>query len=272
MDFTSPFTLARFQPSGIDNTEHSTKITYYTPKIGNDENKVQLGVSYIPNLYDYGSNVVKTNQSAGLGVSSPLTGQASFNGLTNSPYQDVVKGAAEYWANYHPVHAAISAQLLDGNSSHAQANGTIVDAFAPAGKVMDFTAWGLGAQIGTDWVGGLTFGGSYVDLGRYNAVHGQNKAQNTWTVGGKYEFDKVGVALNYLGAEGYNNLLAFGGPASTNQSNYVTSFNGFGAGATYTWFPGLTSALDGVAFQQHVTNEADHNDGYVVLVSQKLTF
>ena len=42
-DFVSPFLVARFQPSGIDNTEHSTKITYYTPKVGNESNKLQLG-------------------------------------------------------------------------------------------------------------------------------------------------------------------------------------------------------------------------------------
>ena len=61
MDFVSPFALARFQASGIDNTEHSTKITYYTPKVGNENHKVQLGISYAPQMYDYGSNVVKSN-------------------------------------------------------------------------------------------------------------------------------------------------------------------------------------------------------------------
>ena len=47
MDFVSPFKLARFQASGVDNTEHSTKVTYYTPKVGNEENKLQFGISRI---------------------------------------------------------------------------------------------------------------------------------------------------------------------------------------------------------------------------------
>ena len=108
MDFTSPFSLARIMPSGIDNTEHSTKITYYTPKVGNDMNKVQLGVSYIPNMYDYGQSVVKYNALAPAGT------VASSSSI--SPYQDVVKAAAEYWGNWHPVHAALSAQAIEGQS------------------------------------------------------------------------------------------------------------------------------------------------------------
>jgi len=275
MDFTSPFSLARIMPSGIDNTEHSTKITYYTPKVGNDANKVQLGVSYIPNMYDYGSNVTKFYAAA------PAAGGGA-NGQANSPYQDVVKAAVEYWGNWHPVHAALSAQLIEGQgSTTGLATTTIGGAGAaasatPAGKAMAFGAWGLGGQLGIDQVAGLTLGASYNNLGHYDAVHGQNKNQQVFDVGAKYEFDKIGVAVNYLNGSEYDNMLLSGAVAGTtaNDTNYVSNFNGYGAGATYTWFPGLTSAADLTFFTQGMDTQVDtaHNDGYVFLVSQKLTF
>lgn len=257
-DFVDTTTLAYMQASGIDNTEHSTKITYYTPKVGNDMQKVQLGVSYIPNLYDYGQNVVKYNNTG-------------TNGINRSAYQDVIKGAVQYTGSFRPVNVTASGQIITGNSSHEQLNNTTLGiGELLGGKSQDFTAWGLGGQLACN---GYTLGASYVDEGRYNTVHGQNAAQDVWTFGGKYEFDKVGVALNYLTGSGYNNMLAGGGAASTaEQENYVKHFNAYGAGATYTWFPGLTSNADAVFFSQKVGDVADHNDGYVFLVSQKLTF
>jgi outer membrane protein OmpU len=284
MDFTDPLTLARFQPSGIDNTEHSTKVTYYTPKVGNDMHKVQVGVSYIPNMYDYGQNVIKYN----------TTGFGGGNAQNYSPYQDVVKLAAEYWGNFHPVNVVASGQVIVGGAGHGQAgsgtpsgnSGTAIMWDAPTatdgGKAQAFTAWGLGTQA---MYNGFTFGGSYVNLGRYNTVHAQNEVQDVWTLGGKYEFDKVAIAANWLNARGYDNQLATptgGGGTSAattagtiDQANYVHSYNAYGLGATYTWFPGLTSNIDGVLFQQSIkepTVAHISNDGYVFLVSQKLTF
>jgi predicted porin len=145
---------------------------------------------------------------------------------------------------------------------------------APSASFQDYTSWGLGAQVGFDQLAGFTLGGSYQDLGRYGTSHGQNKNQDVWTVGGKYEFDKVAVAANYITSSQYDNLLsAFGATgATTTNTNYVSSFNAWGVGATYTWFPGLTTGVDGVLFQQGVSNRSDNNDGYVLLISQKLTF
>jgi hypothetical protein len=277
MDFVSPLTLIRFYASGIDNTEHSTNVTYYTPKVGNDNHKVQLGLTYEPNMYDYGSNVIK--------IDIP---NATFgNDRTVSPYQDVIKGAVAYTGNFNPVNFALSAQVITGSSSGGLLSGTTLGFNAPAavagtahgGRAQDFTAWGLGTQVG---FGGFTVGGSWTDMGRYMTTHGQNKTQESMSLGGKYEFDKVGVAASWLNGSGYNNMFASvanggaGGaitPASAvTEINYVSSFNAYGAGATYTWFPGLTSAIDGVWFNQDVRDQRDHNEGYVLLLSQKMTF
>ncbi len=270
MDFVSPFMVARFQPSGIDNTEHSTKITYYTPKVGNENHKVQLGVSYAPEMYDYGSSVVKTN------LVQNVTNNANFANGPTSPYQDEVKAAVQYTGNFHPVNVVASAQILNGTATSVSAAPSMF-AFAPTSgfgvgstQFQDFTAWGVGTQVGFN---GFTVGGSYNSMGRYGTVHGQNRDQSSFTLGGKYEMDKVAVGISWLTGEGYDNMLATSTTASTvNGTNYVSSFNAYGIGATrYTWFPGLTSALDGVMFNQNA-NTQDHNDGYVVMVSQKLTF
>jgi hypothetical protein len=262
-DFVEAQNLAFFQASGIDNTEHSTKITYYTPKVGNDSNKVQLGVSYIPTLYNYGQSAVLTQSS------SALTGNA------NSPYTDVVKGAVQYTGSFHPVDLTASAQVLTGSSSHNPLGATTLGGALGGGvsgsasKAQDFTAWGVGLQAGFS---GLTLGASYTDQGRYNTIHGQNKAQDIASIGAKYEFDKVGVGANWLTGQGYADYLTGGAGTTANLTDYVRSWNAEGVGATYTWFPGLTSAIDGVMFQQKVSNITDHNDGYVVLLAQKLTF
>lgn len=259
-DFVSPFLVARFQPSGIDNTEHSTKITYYTPKVGNDDNKVQLGFSYAPQMYNYGQSAVRTTTSA------PAVG---FTGAT-SPYQDLVKGALQYTGNFHPVNVVASIQALHGSAQNLAATPALFGS-APAGLTFqDFTAYGAGLQAGFE---GFTVGGSYMNNGNYGTVQGQSKAQDVWTLGGKYEIDKVSVGASWLNGDGYSNLLTGHTLASgTANYNYVESFNAYSIGATYNWFPGLTTAVDGTMFQQSVSDESGHNDGYVVLVSQKLTF
>jgi len=274
-DFVDTTSLAYFQPSGIDNTEHSTKITYYTPKVGNDMNKVQLGVSYIPELYNYGQDITKyDNTPAAFPVAN-----------TVSPYQDVVKGAVQYTGNFHPVNVVASAQVINGESSHTPLSSTVMgsggvlaNAQTDFGNAQSFTSWGAGTQVGFM---GATVGASYTDLGRYNTVHQQNKAQQVASLGAKYEFDKVGVAASWLIGDGYANYLATGTGATTRPSvdNYVSSFNAWSVGAVYTWFPGLSSNIDGVLFRQSVDNPAtiagapsDHDNGYVLLVSQRLAF
>jgi outer membrane protein OmpU len=259
LDFVSATTLHRAYASGIDNTEHSTKITYYTPKVGNDMNKVQLGVSYTPNMYNYGQG-----------------GQLLNSNLSTSPYQDVIEAALAYHGNFHPVNVVVSAQIINGDSSDTPVSSTTLGGAAntvtstPLGvKAMDFTSWGLGAQVNYS---GFTIGGSYVDEGSYMATQGQDKGQDVFTLGGKYEFDKVGVGVSWLNGEGYDNLIAGGTSTVADTANYVSRFNALGAGATYTWFPGLSSNIDGVMFSQKVTDQSDHNDGYVLLLSQRLAF
>lgn len=264
LDFVDSSKIASFaiRASGFDNTEHSTKVTYYTPKVGNETNKVQVGVSYAPSLYNYGQNVTKTSATNG-----------------TSTYQDVIKAVAQYTGNFKPVNVTGSVQYTHGGNGHAALNTTALGGVGnapstPAGYGKSFNAWGVGAQAAWN---GFTFGGAYNSLGAYNVTDGQNKTQNSFNLGAKYEFDKVGVALNWLHGKGYDNMLGGGAtPANVASNNYVKSFNAAGAGATYTWFPGLTSNIDGVLFGQKIENPAtadkEKAGGYTLLVSQRLAF
>lgn len=114
-DFINASHIAFFTPSGFDNREHSTKVTYYTPKVGSDTNKVQLGVSYAPELYNYGQSIVKTQTGA-------IYGYGNFSAV--SPYHDLIKGAAQYNGNFKTVDVTASVEGIHGAASHTPLGNT----------------------------------------------------------------------------------------------------------------------------------------------------
>jgi hypothetical protein len=232
IDFLNPDTFAKTFVYGIDATDHSTNVTYFTPKVGNENNKVQLGISYVPQFLDSGNSVVLQQ-----------TGD----------YKNMIKGALAYTGTFKPVTVGLS--------------GDVISAVAPSfSDVRDFTAWGLGAQAAAE---GFTLGVNYLNLGHAYTEKGgvQTKEQQQFGAGLKYEFSKFGVGVSYLGGEGYDNLLEANGGTS-----YVKDFNSYGVGGSYTWAPGLTTNLDGVLFDQKLQTDGVKDDGYVLLVSQKLAF
>lgn len=259
-DFTDPTTLAVFQPAYIDNTENSTKITYYTPKVGNENHKVQAGVSYTPNFYDNGQNVVKYDAAT------------AVNGTTLANYQDMIEAAVAYNGQFGSVGTVLTANLTTGTR---EASSVVTFAASTTGAVKDFTSYGVGGQV---MYSGFTFGGSYVDAGRFGTVEGQNKTQEVWGVGLKYEFDRVALAGSFQNGRGYYNTFAVkGNNTDSTKQNYVKDQKAYGLGATYTWFPGLTTAADAVFVRQHRADnisgtEASPNNANVFVLSQKITF
>ncbi len=255
--FTDMTTLAQFQPVYIDALESNTKFTYYTPKVGNANHKVQLGVSYAPSNDSEGNNVDLYRAN--------VTG-----------YRDVIETAIQYTGNFSPVNVVVTPMMAFGEGE------------SNSNDFRDFTVWGLGAQA---MYAGFTLGGSYVDAGHMGTTKAANetKDQNVWTIGLKYEFDKVALATNYMRGKGYYDLVdgsttitenvTIDGTAATatTTSNtigttYVDRFSALGFGATYTWFPGLTTAADAVFFDQNREDNARNNIGHVLMLSQKMAF
>lgn len=251
-DFTDPRTLFVIKPTYIDNTENSTKVTYYTPKLGNENHKIQAGVSYTPNFYDNGQNVVKYNAS----------GATLLNGTNTAPVEDYLEATAQYTGQFGNIGTKFSTTIASGNGESS--------ALTPA---RDFTLWGVGGQV--MW-NGLTVGGSYVDAGTFGTTAGQNREQGAWTVGAKYEMNKVAVAASFLDGRGYNNRFSVASVGGRD-ANYVNDQKVYGVGATYTWFPGMTSAADAVFVRQSRAGtiggtEVGDNAANVFIVSQKITF
>ncbi len=228
MDFTDPATLAAFQPTYLDVTEANTKVTYYTPKVGNANHKVQLGVSYTAN---------------------PETGIA-VDKYDGNAYRDQIEAAIQYTGSFEGVNLVLSPMMATGSR-----NGDKV-----ANDIREYTLWGIGAQAA---YAGFTLGTSYVDAGKMGTRVGEDKDQDSFAVGMKYEFDKVAMAVNYMTGEGY---------MYDGASAYVDDFSAIGFGATYTWFPGLTTAVDAVFFDQSRDAQAYDNEGHVLMLSQKMTF
>jgi outer membrane protein OmpU len=255
-DFTSQRTLSVFMPSYVDNLEDSTKVTYTSPKLGNENHKVQVAASYTPFMFDNDTSV-QLNQTL----------------AANALYRDAFEFAGQYTGNWWNVGTVLSFNLTTADGSNALMNYNL----------KDFTQWGLGGQM---MYAGFTVGGSYVDAGSFGAGQSaqanQTREQNVWTVGAKYEFDKAAVAFNYLQGKGYYN--GFGAinqgvnsAGNTNTANYVNRYRAYAFGGTYTWFPGMTSALDAVLFSQRRADVVGlaataKNSGHVVVLSQKMTF
>lgn len=261
-NFTDPTTLAPFMPTYIENgTDYSTKVTYMTPKVGNDKHKVQLGVSYAPNSPDAGQNVTKYSGSSGLGSSSIISASGG-----SASYRNAIKGAVQYEGSFSPVNVVLSANVITANADATN--------FSDA-AYKGFTSWGIGGQLA---YAGFTVGGNYQDAGSFGAATNtatgaeQNKDQHTWSAGVKYEAAKWAAAFSYLSGKGYNNAFTSASAPTANTSNYVKDFNAYGVGGTYTWFPGMATQLDYVHFSQERSDVSSKNAGNVVVLSQKLTF
>jgi len=236
-NFTDSTTLAEFKPIYVNPTEAATKVTYYTPKVGNADHKVQLGVSY----------AVENAQGTVESLYEDTSG-----------YENQIEAAIQYTGNFKPVSVTLSPMMAVG-----EGEGTKSTSGSWASR--DYTVWGLGASAKyTDF----TLGGSYVDAGHLGTAMGQEEDQDVWTVGLKYTgFDKIELATNYMSGEGYYNTLTGSGI-----SDYVEDFDAYGFGATYTWFPGLTTAADAVFFSQDRKDNTSDNEGHVLMLSQKMAF
>jgi len=250
-DFVDLNKLWRAQPTFIDNTDDSTRITYYTPVVSG----FQAGISYTPNLFNEGAGIQTVTANA-VGASPFSTG-----------YDNQVEGALAWSGSYDKVNLKASALVTS-----AQGNKDVL-----AGAIKDeYVSMGIGGQANFS---GFTVGASYTDPGSYGEIKGQDKNQFMWTVGGKYEWDKAAVAVNFEDGAGYNvnwgvNGLPAGLKTGENviDTDYVRSFDAIGLGATYTWFPGLVSGIDVVFFDQYGAASGGDDQGEVVMLSQRVNF
>jgi predicted porin len=222
---------ADITPTLFSMTEDATKVTYYTPKVGNENHKIQLGASFAPNNGESlrGNDVVLRDATSG--------------------YKNMMEATAQYTGTFDPVSVVVSPTML---TAEGMGDKTVLNT-----GTRDFTAWGIGAQA---MYAGFTLGGSYMDAGHMNTATTEDKNQNVWNIGLMYEMDKVELAANYMDGKSYSG------------TTYYDDASAIGLGATYTWFPGLTTAADAVFFNQNDDTTGVNNEGHVLMLSQKMTF
>ncbi len=249
-NFTDQGQLRLMHPTYFDATENATKATYYTPKVGNANHKVQLGVSYTPNFTEQGEQTYLTNTQA-----------------TANTYKNATEETVRYTGQFGSVGAVVAGIMATGEGNDT----TLSTSMTGATKVRDYFGWGLGSQL---TYAGFTLGGGYTNAGHLGTVSGQEKEQDVWTAGLKYEMDKVAVAVNGLQGRGYNNGFDIAGStANMGSYDYVRDYRAVGFGATYTWFPGMTTAADVVVYDQKRDDlPNDKIAGNVMMLSQKLAF
>jgi hypothetical protein len=251
----------RALPTFIDNNEDSSRITYYTPKISG----VQAGITYTPNLYTQGM----TNSSTTGGVGA---GTATISNI----YDNQIEASLGWTGSFDKVGIKVTglATTADANQDVANTAG----AAASSTLQQDYLSLGLGAQFN---YAGFTVGGSYTNAGHYDALANQDKPQDMWTLGAKYDWEKASFAINGELGEGYD--LAWGNGASigqlgqnktgdTTDYDYIRQYDAIGLGATYTWFPGLVSGVDVVLFNQEGEFSNVSNSGAVAILSQRVNF
>jgi hypothetical protein len=249
----------RALPTFIDNYEDSTRITYYTPKIAG----FQGGISWTPNLYAQG---MTNSTSVG-----PLPTSPAGNSTISNMYDNQVQGAIAWSGSYDKANIKVS-----GLATEAQSNDDVFFAGAVTNHALatDYLTLGLGAQVN---YAGFTLGGSYSNGGHYDAAKGEDKPQDMWTAGLKYDMDKASFAINGELGEGYD--IAWGTGAgvaksgdSASNPDYIRQYDALGFGATYTWFPGLVSGVDVVFFNQDGEYSSEGDSGVVAILSQRVNF
>lgn len=254
-EFVSGAATFAIAPSFIDDDENSTKVSYLTPKFGMHGHSFQAGVSYAPNFYNQGQNVVLTNA-----------------GPANANYQNVIEAGARYEGKIADKVSALAGFVLhSAEGTNNTATGLT------AGSARDFTSWNLGGQLG---YAGFTFGGGYTDAGSFGTVASQDNDQYAWNLGLGYKFDRASIAGSYLRGAGYSNA-GFGGstlagaansgtPASW--QNYSSDYEAWGIGAGYSLFDGMITSVDAVFFDQSRPNGIGDNEGHVVILSNRVAF
>jgi outer membrane protein OmpU len=246
----------RALPTFIDNNESSTRITYYTPKVSG----FQAGISYAPDLYTQGM----TNSS------TLATATATLSNI----YDNQVEAAIGWGGSYDKWNFKVT-----GLATTAEANNDALLGGAGGPQLQqDYLSLGLGGQVN---FAGFTVGASYTNGGHYDEAQGQDKPQDMWTLGAKYDWNKASFAINLEDGEGYNLAWAGAAPSATlgesktgdtTDMDYMRNYDAIGFGATYTWFPGLVSGVDVVFFNQSGEYSNEGDSGAVAILSQRINF
>ncbi|MCA3249105.1 MAG: porin [Rhodospirillaceae bacterium] len=200
---------AGLSESGIESYEHSTKLTYLTPKLAN----LQLGISYTPKLRDYLTNVSRDKYTS-------YTGSQQ---ATASQYEDLIEAAANY--SYKFDNGLGLGASVGYNYANAVKTTTAADEREDLGSL---NAGLSGSFKGFTLGGGYTYDG---ESGLRKTTQTFNDAGQSYNVGLQYATGPFAVGVNYLNAENEGDV--------TDRDN--NKLQVVGLGGTYELAPGLST-------------------------------
>jgi hypothetical protein len=232
--------------SGLETYEHSTKVTYLTPKFAG----FQLGVSYTPKVGDTLTSVSRDKYTS---YSGALPASAS-------QYEDLIETAANY-----------SYKFDNGLGLGASVGYNYAKAVKTTTANADRENLGsLNAGLSGSYQG-FTLGGGYTNSGQSGlrkATQTSDDSAQSYNVGLQYATGPFAVGVNYLNAEAEGDVT----DADNNKLQVV------GLGGTYELAPGLSTfaEVDFVNYESEGAflsgNTSKKYDSTVFVLGTKLDF
>jgi predicted porin len=233
--------------SGLEIYEHSTKVTYLTPKFAG----FQLGVSYTPKVGDTLTSVSRDKYTSYSGAALPASA---------SQYEDLIETAANY-----------SYKFDNGLGLGASVGYNYAKAVKTTTANADRENLGsLNAGLSGSYQG-FTLGGGYTNSGQSGlrkATQTSDDSAQSYNVGLQYATGPFAVGVNYLNAENEGDVT----DSDNNKLQVV------GLGGTYELAPGLSTfaEVDFVNYESEGAflsgNTSKKYDSTVFVLGTKLDF
>lgn len=177
-------------------TDYSRKITYFTPKFGNEIHKIQVGISYIPDTSNAGHGGLKDNNlHTPVGVSA---------------YKFAIKDGISYGVVYEGKFSEeLSAKLAIVGESGKPIAFNKSDSKKSDLNFKDLNTYNIGGKITYNQV---SVSGSYMNYNKSltnSTIDTRGKSTDIYSAGVKYDFlnKKYAVSLNHFHSNNKKNKL-----------------------------------------------------------------
>lgn len=177
-------------------TDYSRKVTYFTPKFGNEDHKFQVGVSYVPDTSNAGhSDIDKNNLHTPVGASD---------------FKFVIKDGISYGITYEgKFNKELSAKLAFVGERGKPIAYKKSDKTKSDLKFKDLNTYNIGGEVTYNQV---SVAGSYMNYNKSltnSTVDTRGKNTSIYSAGMKYNFSnkKCAASLNHFHSNNKKNKL-----------------------------------------------------------------
>lgn len=228
-------------------TDYSRKVTYFTPKFGNEEHKFQFGISYVPDTSNAGHSSINENN-----LHTPV-------GVSN--FKFAIKDGVSYGATYEgKFNEELSAKLAFVGERGKPIAYNKSDSSKSDVKFKDLNTYNIGGEITYNQV---SVAGSYMNYNKSltnSTIDTGGRNTSIYSAGIKYNFlsKKCAASLNHFHSDNKKNKL----DASSLGFDYLIT-NGIKAYAQVTYYK--TKGFD------LKKNIRDKSKGTIAIVGGKIS-